>query len=67
MEAEYDDSIEDKESVKQRLLQSWILFGWGQSFVGLRIPPYCVITDVHSVGLSQAFGPEQLTKRVYAF
>ena len=27
MEAEYDDSIEDKESVKQRLLQSWILFG----------------------------------------
>ena len=35
--------------------------------MGLHIPPYCVITDVHSVGLSQVFGPEQLTKRVYAF
>lgn len=33
--------------------------------MGLRIPPYCVITDVHSVGLSQAFGPEQLTKREF--
>ena len=35
--------------------------------MGLSIPLDCVITDGHSVGLSQAFGPEQLTKRVVAF
>lgn len=49
MEAEYDNRVEDRESVKAKVPTVWDLWIGTESLVNLGIPSYYVITDGHSI------------------